>query len=111
MPRELNASGKEILEGSSIGEFITLHYDEVLRMVKYLKPKNAYQIQEGLEECVSKIKYTHEEKLKLEEEAYNLGEDLGSLYYVGGISIRDKVIKELGYWEDSFNSVEVESAT
>src|ERR1044071_2782764 len=96
-PIVLNEVGLEILAKSNIGSFADRYYAEILKKIRALKPENAYQAQELLISIVARYRKVDDCKSKLQEIAFTSGYDINSLLFVGALSIRDKVIFDLGF--------------
>jgi len=96
-PLILNEAGLRVFETSKISDFTSKYYKDILERVKASGPENPYQAQESLISIVSDYQNLEECKLMLEQAAFNSGYDVNSVLYVGAISIRDKVIRDLGF--------------
>lgn len=96
-PLSLSEAGLKILEISGIGEFANHYYPEVLSKVKAIRPENAYQAQKGLISIMNDYKNKEECRPKLEEVSYSSGSDIDTLLFVAALSIRDKIISDLGF--------------
>ncbi|MEJ0029531.1 MAG: hypothetical protein WDO15_03830 [Bacteroidota bacterium] len=95
-PISLNDVGRDILAKTNIGAFAEQHYPEILSKVRSFTPGNAYQAQEVLISIVGRYKREHEYRLMLQEIAFSSGYDIDSLLFVAALSIRDRVISDLG---------------
>ncbi|HZY80608.1 MAG TPA: hypothetical protein VFE50_13875 [Cyclobacteriaceae bacterium] len=96
-PIALNEAGLRALEASNIGEFAKQHYSEILSRVKEAKPLNAYQAQQELIVAVASYGNIEPYKLKLQNAAFASGQDVNSLLFIAALSIRDRVVSDLGF--------------
>jgi hypothetical protein len=96
-PIVLNEIGLRALETSNIGAFAETIYPEILRQVKDAKPENAYQAQKALVAAMQNYGDVEQYKLKLQEAAFVSGHDVNSLLFVAALSIRDRVVSDLGF--------------
>lgn len=96
-PKVLNEAGLRALEASRIGSFVNEQYEQIISKVRNAKPRNAYQAQEALIHVVNQFKHEAFCIEMLQEAAFASGYDIDSLLFVAALSIRDRVIVELGY--------------
>lgn len=96
-PIVLNEAGLRVLEASKIGDFASTYYGEILLKVKATKPQNPYQAQQTLISVLSSYQHVDECRPKLEELAFSSGSDVNSLLFVAALTIRDRIILELGF--------------
>ncbi len=96
-PIALNEAGLRLLGTSKIGEFASQRYNEVIIKIRELNPKNAYQAQEALISVMTGFKNNSEYNFQLQETAFSSGSDVDSLLFVAALTIRDRVILELGF--------------
>lgn len=96
-PKVLNEAGLKALEASKIGNFVNDQYAQILSEVRNLEPKNAYQGQEVLINVVNRFKHEAYCVDMLQEAAFASGYDIDSLLFVAALSIRDRVIADLGF--------------
>lgn len=99
-PKVLNEAGLKALEASKIGSFVNDQYEQILFEVRNLEPKNAYQAQETLINVVNRFKHEGYCIDMLQEAAFASGYDIDSLLFVAALSIRDRVISDLGFVKD-----------
>lgn len=88
---------KQILAKSNIGSFTNEHYPEILKEVSSFEPHNARQAEQLL---ISVMKfYDQDERYKeeLQQLARSSGYNVDSLLYVAAISIKDRIIADLGF--------------
>lgn len=93
----LNEAGLHALEASKIGNFVNVQYSQILSDVRNMEPKNAYQAQEVLINVVNRYKYDEYFTNMLQEAAFASGYDIDSVLLVAALSIRDRVITDLGF--------------
>ena len=96
-PIVLNEEGVRLLVESGVGAFAEHNYPEIISKVRALNPRNAYQAQEMLMLVLGEYQTIEECKLKLQDETFSSGSDVASLLFVAALSIRDRVILELGF--------------
>lgn len=96
-PMQLNDRGLKILEDSGIKIIVEDKFTEIVQKVKNRNPKNAYEIQEFTQQIVEEYKSDLTLKNSLENGAFKSGADVSTVLLVGGIYIRDRVLKELGF--------------
>jgi len=96
-PKVLNDAGLQALEASKIGSFANDQYLQILSQVRNSEPRNAYQVHEALIDVVNQYKYEASYMNMLQEAAFASGYDIDSLLYVAALSIRDRVINDLGF--------------
>ena len=96
-PIVLNNDGLKVLEASKMGSFASQRYPEILSNLKESKPDNAYQAQELLISMMSRYKKADEYRALLQDAAFYCGYDVESLLFVAALSIRDKVVADLGF--------------
>lgn len=96
-PIALNESGLRALEKSNIGAFANDHYTEILSRVRAIKPDNAYEAQEALISVVNQYKRMDEYRSMIQQAAYFSGYDIDPLLFAAALSIRDRVIEDLGF--------------
>ncbi|MGC1391971.1 MAG: hypothetical protein WA816_13125 [Bacteroidales bacterium] len=95
-PKYLNDYGNKILKESKINELINEHYEEILKNVKDLNPGNSYQAEQDIIKVVNRLILDPICQNKLEISAFQTGQSVSTILYVGSIYIRDKIIKEIG---------------
>jgi hypothetical protein len=100
-PMVLNDEGLRLLHESGIGTFAEIHYAEIISEVKKISPQNAYQAQEALSVVLNKYQTIDTNKLMFEEAAFLSGSDVDSLLFVAALSIRDRLISDLGFTIES----------
>lgn len=96
-PMVLNETGLRLLEKSRIDQFADEHYAEIVSKVRAAGPQNAYQAQQTLISVLSSYQHVEAYRTKLEETAFASGSDLNSLLFVAALTIRDRVIEDLGF--------------
>jgi hypothetical protein len=97
-PRQLNAIGQNILNGSGIKEIIEAKKTELLAKVRALNPTNAYDAEQYALNVVSELpKHCPDVTLKLKEGAFKVGSGVETVLLVGGFYLRDLIFPELGF--------------
>ncbi|MEK6783772.1 MAG: hypothetical protein AABY93_18880 [Bacteroidota bacterium] len=102
-PMILNAVGKKIMSDSKIKELTDKYYTDILSSVKDKNPENPFQAQEILINVVKLYKDKDECKLKLEEAAFNSGNNVDTILFVAAIDIRDQIVLDLGFSRDDID--------
>jgi hypothetical protein len=95
-PRYLNPVGEKILKDSNVNLLIDEHYQEILTKVKELSPGNAYQAEQDIIKSVQGLILDPDCQNKLENSAFQTGQSVSTILFVGAIYIRDKILKEIG---------------
>jgi hypothetical protein len=95
-PRYLNTLGEKILKESKVDQLINEHYKEILSKVKELNPSNAYKAEQDIIKVVQELILDTGCQNKLENSAFQTGQSVNTILFVGAIYIRDKIIKEIG---------------
>jgi hypothetical protein len=95
-PRMLNAFGNKILDSSGIKKITDDRLTAIIEKVKAAKPENSYQAEAQILKVVGEIRDEPEMKNILEQGAFEAETNVGTVLYVGGIYIRDRVLKEIG---------------
>ena len=97
-PRQLNDKGRAILTGSGIKEVIEEKKNDLFAKVKETNPSNTYDAEKVILDVVSKIpEYYPELVAKLKDGAFKTGNDLDTVFLVGGIYLRNLIIGDLGF--------------
>jgi hypothetical protein len=102
-PRQLNETGQKVLKSSGIGDVVDDKYDLIVKKVKEKDPKNPYQAEQAVLEVVNSFAENSTLKDAIEEGAFNSGYSVTSVLFVGGLYIRDRVLKELGFNVDEID--------
>ena len=92
---KLNSNELNSLKASGVGNLIHRHYAEIFEEVKAMKPENPNEVQELLISVVSQFKNTVEAN-DLRASNLSKGYDMDSLLLIAAISIKDKVVEDLG---------------
>ncbi len=104
-PRQLNDKGESILTGSGIKEVIEEKKNDLFAKVKETNPSNAYDAEKVILDVVSKIpEYYPELVAKLKDGAFKTGNDLDTVFLVGGIYFRNLIIGDLGFKIDDIDN-------
>lgn len=96
-PRQLNAEGKKVLENSGIAPLVEEKFDEILKKVEDTRPENAYQAEKVIFDVVDALIEDEAIKDAVENGAFQSGYPVAGVLFVGGLYIRDRVLKELGF--------------
>lgn len=94
-PRALNDFGKKVLNESEVRTIIGPKLDQIVESVRSNNPENAYQVQEMVLDIVQELKDNTEIRNAIEQAAFKSGVSVETVLLVGGIDIRDKVLKKL----------------
>lgn len=95
-PMQLSEKGMTVLKNSGIAEIVDSQYEKILDKVKKLKPANSYQAEQAVLSVVTDLDKDPVLKDAIEEGAFNSGYVKGSVLFVGGLYIRDRVLESLG---------------
>lgn len=103
-PRQLNDKGENILKNSGIKEIIEEKKVILLEEVKKKKPKTAYDAELIIHSIVSELpKHCPDMTDRLKEGAFNVGQSVGVILFVGGIYLRNLIFKDLGFSLDDLD--------
>lgn len=102
-PRVLSEDGRKVLTDSGIDAIVDDKFDLIVKRVKKLKPENPYQAEIATMDVVAEFKNDPVLKDAIEEGAFNSGYFVDSVLFVGGLYIRDRVLKELGMKADEID--------
>jgi hypothetical protein len=94
---KLNEDDLDALKASGIEKLVDNKYSEILSKVKALKPDNATQAQELLISVVNEYKGKDDCRTALRDASLSSGYDVDSLLFITAISIKNKVILDLGF--------------
>jgi transcriptional regulator CtsR len=95
-PKYLNELGGKILKESNVNLLIDENYAEIFKEVKKMNPGNSYQAEQDIIAVVQRLILVPICQNKLEISAFQTGQSVNTIFYVGAIYIRDKIIKEIG---------------
>lgn len=95
-PIALNKRGREILEESGFKRVVETSYTEILEHVRNTRPETAYEVQENLIQLVSAYQHAVAYKHTLQEDAFNSGASVEDILFVAALSLRDRVVADLG---------------
>lgn len=97
-PRQLNETGKNILEESGIKEIIDSKKEKLFIEVKKINPKTAYDAEQAIILVVNNLpRYCPEMLPQLKNGAFKTGQDIDALLYVGSIYLRNLIFGDLGF--------------
>lgn len=96
-PIALNERGREILNNSNFKNRLDASYDDVLRQVRASRPRSAYEVQEMLIVLLSAYQHNEDYRYGLHEDAFNSGSTIEGVLFVAALSIRDRVMTDLGF--------------
>ena len=97
-PRQLNDTGKNILNGSGIKEIIDSKKEKLLDEVKKLKPVTAYDAEQAIISVVNNLpKHCPEVIPQLKNGAFKAGQGIDALLYIGSIYLRNSIFADLGF--------------
>src|SRR5688572_26849746 len=103
-PRQLSAAGTKVLHSAGIDTILEERLPEIVEKVQARNPVNAYQVQQYVFDVVRHFTIDHPElKNKLEQGAFNSGQILSVVLFLGSIYIRDKVLAKLGMKPDEID--------
>lgn len=94
-PRRLNQRGQEILGETGIRRVIESRLGDIVRKVRALKPKNAYEAEQAVVNEVAKLKNDPTVKKAIEPMAFRAGSTPDEVLFVGAVYIRDSVFDAL----------------
>jgi hypothetical protein len=96
-PRKLTEDGRKVLTASGIDAIVDDKYDLIVERVGELKPENPYQAEQAVLDTVAALKNDPVLRDAIEEGAFKSGYFVDSVLFVGGLHIRDRVLKDLGF--------------
>lgn len=97
-PRQLNEKGRAILEKSGIKEIVDEHRSRLLALVAAKKPTNAYDAEQMILAVVNQLPTDYPELTeRLKDGAFKVGDDIGTVLFVGGIYLRNLIFRDLGF--------------
>jgi hypothetical protein len=96
-PRTLSDDGIKVLNNSGINAIVDDKYNFIVKQVKKIKPENPYQAELAVLDVVSHLVDDPVLKDAVEEGAFKSGYFVPSVLFVGGLYIRNRVLKELGF--------------
>lgn len=95
-PRQLNDVGKKVLDDSGINSVVDDKFDYIVKKVRERNPENAYQAEQTILDTVEHLIDDPAIKDAVENGAFQSGQPIAAVLYVGGLYIRDRILKELG---------------
>jgi hypothetical protein len=97
-PRQLNDTGKKILNESGIKEIIIEKKTDLLAKIKAINPTNAYDAEQTTLNVVSDLpKHCPDIIPRLKDGAFKVGQGMETVLLVGGFYLRDLIFIELGF--------------
>ena len=97
-PRQLNEKGRNVLENSGIKKIIDEKKDILLDKIKKRKPKTAYDAEIVIDDVVSNLlKHCPDMTDRLKKGAFNVGQSIDVVLFVGSIYLRNLIFKDLGF--------------
>ena len=97
-PRQLNATGNEILNNSGIKAIIENKKSKLLETVKELNPTNPYDAEQVILSVVADLpKHCPEVVEELKNGAFKVGQNLDTVLLVGGFHLRNLIFNDLGF--------------
>ncbi len=97
-PRQLNAKGIAILNGSGIKEVVDAKRVELLALVRERKPQNAYDAERAILDVVKELPAREPAIIdSLKYGAFKTGAAIEELLLVGGIYLRNLILPDLGF--------------
>lgn len=96
-PRQLNTEGKKVLKNSKIDAVVNDNFSAIVKTVSLQKPQNAYQAEQAILEAVEHLADDPTIRNTVEIGAFQSGYPVAGVLFVGGLFVRDKVLKELGF--------------
>ncbi|HEY4504206.1 MAG TPA: hypothetical protein VJI73_00350 [Candidatus Paceibacterota bacterium] len=112
-PRQLNERGQKILNESGIGEIVDELENKLLDEVGKHNAANPYDAERFVERVMADLPNNHPELIdKLKLGAYNAGENMETVLYIGAIYLRNRIFPKLGFSvESSVEDTELEPET
>lgn len=102
-PMILNKRGLKILNDSGIKNIIDEKIEDLHQQVKDKKPRNAYWVQEYTKTVLYKLRKNPDLLPELETSAYNSGEDIDTILFVGSLYLRDKILTKFHFKLDEID--------
>lgn len=96
-PRQLNEEGRRVLRDSGIDTIVDEKFDEIVKKVEDKAPENAYQAEQAVLDVVESLIEEAAIKDAVENGAFQSGYPIAGVLFTGGLYIRDRVLKELGF--------------
>lgn len=97
-PRQLNKTGKYVLENSGIKEIIEEKKDVLLNKIKKKNLNTAYDAEIAIHSTVDNLlEYFPDMTNDIKEGAFNVGQNIDVLLFVGGIYLRNLIFEDLGF--------------
>ncbi|MCB9805652.1 hypothetical protein H6775_00665 [Candidatus Nomurabacteria bacterium] len=97
-PRQLNERGLAILEESKIDQILNKKIDVIEKDVKDKNPQTAYDAEREITESILALETLCPDITeRLKDGAFKSGEDIETVLFVGAISVRDQLLKNLGF--------------
>jgi hypothetical protein len=91
-PISLSNRGADFLDKSEGRQFVDKYFDEFLKQVEALSPKNAYDVQESSKKVIEKLK--NDDRLNdIKEFLFKDGSTLDDVFIVMSVYLRDKILK------------------
>jgi len=95
-PISLTDRGNTLLNLSGGKKFVDDNFSELHKSVEKMTPKTSYDVQEDSKEVVNGLK--EDERINpLKDYLFKDGSSLDDLFFVMGIYLRDKILKEKGW--------------
>lgn len=103
-PRQLNERGQRIFEESGIQAIIDERQEALLAEVKTHNPTNPYDAEQLIEDAVKAIPDRFPETIDtLKTGAFQSGESIDAVLFVGSIYLRNRIFKDLGFKIDDLD--------
>jgi hypothetical protein len=96
-PRQLNDAGKKVLNDSGINTVVDDKFEYIVNKVKSKNPENAYQAEQAILDAVEHLIDDPAIKDAVENGAFQSGQPIAAVLYVGGLYIRDRVLETIGF--------------
>lgn len=96
-PRRLTEMGEKVLKDSGIDTIVDDKFDYIVKKVKAKNPENPYQAEQDVLSVVEDLSGDSTVRDAIERGAFNSGQIVSAVLFVGGIYIRDRVLQELGF--------------
>lgn len=101
-PISLSDIGEELLKKSHADQFILEYKDELVQKIREMNPKTAYDVQVDAKKVVESLQ-NDEQIIPFKDFAFKEGIDLGDVFIVMGIELRDVALPLLGFKVDDID--------
>lgn len=96
-PLALNERGRSILTYSGVKEILAAKRKALEGEIRERDPRNPYRLQEDVKSVVFALKDDPDILAQLEEGAYNVGEDVDTVLFVGALALRDLLLPTFSF--------------